>query len=210
MGPINLGWIDSIFYQWQFENDEKCAQDKRHKRQYFIRISNIDAIPTNSNFPSPTDLVFGASCLHIIILIGSKHYAYVKVGMLGCAMEYWDSNQYDNRRTTKNAAKRNGEVIMEKIESFLNVEGAKNTKSIEYYKKVIEKRATQFNDIDCGVFALFYVECCVNEIVVKPSLSNEEIENYRVQLFAITERRKILQKQLASKNRTETETFDLT
>ena len=76
--------------------------------------------------------------------------------------------KHDNRRATKNAAKRNGEVIMEKIKSFLNVEGAKNTKSIEYYKRIIEKRATQFNDIDCGVFALFYVECCVNEIVVKP------------------------------------------
>ena len=72
------------------------------------------------------------------------------------------------------------------------------------------KRATQFNDIDCGVFALFYVEWCVNKIVVKPSLTNEEIENYSVRLFAITERRKILQKQFASKNRTETETVDLT
>ena len=72
--------------------------------------------------PEPNELVFDAKDIHIIVWLGGKHFGYVWVRMNTHVMEYWDSNKYicSRARKTEKNKKKNGSIVMEKLEERIN------------------------------------------------------------------------------------------
>ena len=69
-----------------------------------------------------------------------------------------------------------------------------STKLIEFQKVVVDMTTypTQENDINCGIIALFYMECHMNKYKIKKSLTSQDIINYCGLLLAAAKRREQL------------------
>ena len=214
---LSVSNIASTLDYWQFENEERCASNQRLRREYFIYMDSPKTFECRESMkitfgkahflPEPAELVFNAKRLHIIVLLGNKHYAYVNVNMINCNMVYWDSSSYGRVRACKKN-KMDGMSVMTRIEALLNeLPKEQSTKAINFKKQDenMENKPTQDNHLDCGVFALFYAECHVHKFKVKETLTRKEIENYRKRIYQIVETHKSLMDQRNIKERKKSE-----
>ena len=172
-GKVNTGQIVDVFHVWKDEQLQGYEKDKRKrldrfalydaKKRYFIAK------------PSPTkDTPLGmTNNVHCLVLNG-KHYCYMLI-RLKIDVEYYDSNRYDGRReSNSNNVTDLMDVVAREVGNELHPYD-----NINYEKKVATGLPKQENDVDCGAFVLFYADCRRHRITIKPSLSTEEITNYR-------------------------------
>lgn len=180
-----LEWIDHIgiaMESFQFQNMKDFRDDKRKKKEAFVTYS------VKSDYWKglrEEGEMLRYSSIHIVIL-NVRHYVYVHVKRNG-GVFYYDSSRYKQSRSNANANK-----VIDKIKSRLDIylyKDRKNCKVIQDGKVIQDDRndevvmiqdlPMQSNDVDCGVFALFFVDCIRNGFAIKPHLSDGEIKNYR-------------------------------
>lgn len=178
-GKITTFQITDVFKVWREEDSIQHIRDHRFKRQCFVLICKPkNKEETVYDMPDTVEELQQFSDIHAIVLIGNKHYCYVHVRPHLDKITLYDSG----RRSTRTREKRNEglsreheeamDVVLDKICQF-----SKKEKS--QYQKNVAKTPKQDNDIDCGMYALFFADCIRKSMVVKPNLSREDVENYR-------------------------------
>ena len=176
-GKITTFHIGDVFKVWREEDRLQHARDHRFKRQCFVLICNPKNLETVYDMPATDEELQQFSDIHAIVLMGNKHYCYVHVRPHNDNATIYDSG----RRSTRTREKSNelSREHKEAMDVVLNKICELNKKDKSQYQRNVAETPKQDNDVDCGVFALFFADCVRKSMVVKPYLSQEEVKNYR-------------------------------
>jgi hypothetical protein len=178
-GKISTHQITDVFKVWREEDSLQHVRDHRFKRQCFVVICNPkNKEETVYDMPDTDEELQHFSDIHAIVLIGNKHYCYVHARPHYDKVTIYDSG----RRSTRTREKWNDGLSREHEEAMdvvLDKICQLNKKDKSQYQRNVAETPKQDNDIDCGVFALFFADCVRKSMVVKPDLSQEEVMNYR-------------------------------
>ena len=178
--PMTTFAIEDAICTWQNEKRGEHAMNPRLKREIFVMLKSENKYM----WPRNAGQLNGDEVIHIILHMG-RHYAYVNAN--GPVLNYYDSG---NAATTTRNKKRNSnaDTMMREVGEQLN----KNTKKQFQYLNIVKESPKQTNDLDCGVFALFFMECNMHGYTIKQQLTNNEISNYMGRLKLIEKREGII------------------
>ena len=190
-GKINLSDICSIFKQWQYETDKRLQENGKLRHDYFVTA----VIESTSNYKTAlfsdiikNDLQKPTRWIHIAALLGvrsNKHYCYMWLNYEARLIRYHDSSHYDLKRR---AAKKEDSATKQKciikiVRKWIETISGEKFNFLE--ETVVENLPRQNNNVDCGVYLLFYADCTRNKLKIKGELSTDEIANYRSRLGSL-------------------------
>lgn len=168
---INI--VDTIGV-WNAEQLEQHKNDKRTKFDTFVLY-----IMQNDCFLKPQSTKMESSAMtntvHCIVL-NVRHYFYLRI-LLKDKVTYYDSQKYTGRGGKK--IKPSQTQAINKVLKVIGKHFHPEQSDIKYDHYVAEDIPKQENDIDCGVFSIYYADCNKNKMRIKPRLSKEDIECYR-------------------------------
>jgi hypothetical protein len=180
--------IAQIIKLWQWEEQQLSARNKRRGREYFVYISGMNNKHSHQyNWPCPEDIM-NASTLNVLAhYSGQKsvgHFSYIKCSLMNTQipiMEYYDSSMYDGKhRSTKSIKDGKGINVMKDLEIYLNkICNGRNGNAFKSKKIAVTDIPRQTNDCDCGVFAVFFMDCARRRIKIKCNMTDEEVQLYR-------------------------------
>jgi hypothetical protein len=181
-----------------FREEETCRRNARTDRRGEIKHYFSAAAFTNKNKLTISDLpsvisdnpnVIQRCKLHLVILVQRTlgecgHYVYVVADFLTHELQYRDPNKYELRNRER------GVYIMDVVAKHINKarSGSNHNKhkAIAFSKRSYCRTVPrQNNDIDCGVFCLYYTDCLRNKYKIKMDLSDTEIYKSRQRLYSL-------------------------
>ena len=102
-------------------------------------------------------------------------------------IRYYDSSHYSLKRRAakKEDSATKQKCIFEIVRKWIEKISGEEFKFVE--ETAVEKLPRQDNDVDCGVYLLFYADCKRNKFTINRELSREQIKNYRSRLGNVVE-----------------------
>ena len=120
-------------------------------------------------------------------LLGGRHDCYMWLNFGTRLIRYHDSSHYDLKRraTKKEDNNTKQKCILKIVRTWIETISGEKLNFIE--ESVVENLPRQNNNVDCGVYLLFYADCTRNKFKIKRELSTDEITNYRSRLGNVVE-----------------------
>ena len=165
--------ISSVMKWFRFESEKRFNENKRRKREACVCTGDVfNPDEPWQGLPPKLDLL-NFSVIHFVIC-NKKHFIYVRADRF--EVRYTDSAMYqDNLRSN---SKKTSQLIMEKVvEKIQGISEGMYFLATNYAE--IKDGPKQSNDKDCGVFAIFFVDCSRSGFTIKPRLSDQGIQNHR-------------------------------
>ena len=207
--------INQIMKLWNYQDREmQLAKTGRmdRRRTHFCDTQNLNFLvksnSLNQDFPTVEEMA-NTKTIHIPLHLG-KHWGYVCVhlDLPHRKMIYYDSEKYSSqmRDATKQQKEDRNKQQMTKLEVLLNkhLQGMMKLKeytdeqiknALKPFTKITDttKLPKQSDDVSCGVFLLFSMDCMRRGYEIKAELTADEILSYRVKIYEYIESAKELQ-----------------
>lgn len=193
-GPLATNSVAEILHYWQYLADEQLqagySLGKRVQRNNegpgFLFSTQRSGRASLNLLKVCYEKSVAERDILCIVLLRVRHYCLcmVDLSVAPHLVRYTilDSSRYDNSTRSDRV---NGKftTILKDVQKILQTVApervSKETTFHEWKRKEPRGIATQSNDVDCGVFTLFYLDCIRRGVAIKDSLTDADIIAYR-------------------------------